>query len=225
MMMKTFLQYNILIVVLILTASCSDTVNDNGQSADELELSGTVENYSGNAYNLRAAIRFDDLGEGEINEDGSFEATLWSGDIIDDALEPIGESLEDYRPFPCIGEDGFEISDANARFAHVTDFVYGPEGNSLALTDQTEGFVNRNYPRIEFGEIRVMWIYADRAVQIEGECERQRGNELDESMVNLNLGEGWNEIIYDHRDRNDLRVTQGARPASVGWYTDYGLVR
>ncbi len=223
---SVFASFGLMVMILLFTG-CSDSVDgdDDSQSPGELELTGTVENYDGNSYDLWASYGFDDLGRGEISDDGSIEIALWSGDVIDDALVPIGDTLDDFRLFPCIGEENFMTTDPDARFVSVAHFVFGPEGNALALTDQTEGFVDRTFPRIQSGsdETRIKWVYADRAVQIEAECERQRGNVLDQSMVDLDLAEGWNEIIYDHRDRSDLKVTQGTRPNRVNWYTDWGL--
>jgi len=224
------MRINYLIILLgtfiIINTGCSDNAADNNGSTgsvDELSLSGTAAGYGGDGHALYPASRFDPLGEGTLEADGTFSVTLWSGTDIEDELEELETGFGGFEPFPCMDDDSFEITDPDARFAQVRAILYddGELSNSIVLNDQTEGEVDRLNPLLGHGEKRVYWIYADREVSVQGECEITGVGQMEQRMVDLDLNEGWNEIIFDFRDRNDLRMIQGSRPASVDWYTDW----
>ena len=225
------MRINYLIILLgtfiIINTGCSDNAADNNGSTgsvDELSLSGTAAGYGGDGHALYPASRFDPLGEGTLEADGTFSVTLWSGTEIESELEELETGFGGFEPFPCMDDDSFEITDPDARFAQVRAILYddGELSNSIVLNDQTEGEVDRLNPLLAHGEKRVYWIYADRDASIQGTCETSRGNQIEQRMVDLDLTEGWNEIIYDYRNRYDLRMIQGSRPAIVDWYTDWG---
>lgn len=211
-------------LIVIINLGCSDNSADNGSSSSigELSIDGTVSGYEGEGHQLFPRDRFDPLGEGAIESDGSFSAVLWSGADIEDELQQVEQGFGGFEPFPCIGEGTFDMSEPDARFAQVRAFRYGSDiGYSLVLNDQGEGDVNSLNPLLANGEKRVYWIYADRDVAIQGECDRNGVGQIEERMVDLALDAGWNEIIFDYRDRHDMRMIQGTRPASVDWYTDW----
>ena len=213
----------------IILTGCSDdnSVNsNNGSDPPELEINGSATGYAGDGHELYPRDRFDPLGEGTLNADGSFQVTLWSGSDIDDELEELETGFGGFEPFPCMTDESFQVSEPDARFGQVRAIMYDDDETELAksivLNDQTEGEVDRLNPLLGHGEKRVYWIYADREVSVQGECEITGVGQMEQRMVDLNLEVGWNEIIFDFRDRNDLRMIQGSRPASVDWYTDWG---
>lgn len=191
-----------------------------------MEISGQLTDYDHGEVEFSAGRGLDDVAEGTVNPDGSFTATFFGGDEIDDYLLPIDpEADERFSAYPCQPhvDEPAEISDTDARLVAGTQFTYSimvdgnPEPWAITLTDQTEGDIDTILPLPQGTEQRVFWIYSDRPVQITGECTYDTGSEWPGS-VDLDLNTGWNEVVRDFDDHQRHHMWTGDRPDEVDWY-------
>lgn len=67
--------------------------------------------------------------------------------------------------------------------------------------------------------VYVRWIYSTKPVKLKGDCERDLfgTDKTGIKRINLDLAEGWNEVIHDMRDEMQLRQYTDERPSSVEW--------
>lgn len=206
-------------------AGNNDGGNDGGDGP--LQISGQLTDYAHGEVEVSAKEDLQNLAAGTISADGSFTVTFSEGEAIDELLLPIDPdaSGERFTAYPCqpYEDQPAEISDTDARLLAVTHFQYfvTTDGNSdpwaIALNDQTEGDVNIISPLPQSPEKRVMWIYADRAVQITGECTLGLGTERT-ATADLDLQKGWNEVNRDFEDKDRHHMWTGEQPENLGWH-------
>lgn len=95
--------------------------------------------------------------------------------------------------------------------ARYFNFTYGEDTNVAGIALSSNG-VNRNiYPHQgdTDGDYQIRWVYSSHEASISENCSS--------AEVDLELSEGWNEVIFDVSDRDTKRMYTGDRPAEVEW--------
>lgn len=208
-----------------------DGEGGGNSGAGPLELSGQLADHPGEEADLSHSARLDDesrdVAEGTLNADGSFSLTLLGHDDIKDVIRPLGGMYSEgyFASYPCHGRAEVEISDMDAKLLAVTYFDggwWGPnnsyQGITLVLSDVTDRDVNITRPLPgTTPERRVFWIYADRPVQIAGQCQRETTSSGWPASVDLDLKAGWNEANWDFDNETRQHLTTGDRHPDVDW--------
>lgn len=213
-----FLGILIGILALLITACGDNSTNSNGNSSNGVNtIEGEVSDYDLGTQELYKSEDFVDLIEGSIEADGSFAIEFFGREAIQEALKPLAEDSEGYVGMYCRSEI-IESIGSDPLFVDVAyfNFTYGEENNvgGVALSSNT---VNRNIypPQSETrGEYQVRWIYSSEEISISENC--QSGSSGTEE-VELELSEGWNEVIFDVSDRDNKIMYTGERPSQVNW--------
>lgn len=163
------------------------------------------------------------LGEGTLSADGSFTMTLFGAEKIEDELEavdPEAGAFDSFSGFIC-EEEAAAALDGDARFAIASALTFtsdiDDDGTSetatLGLTSEAPDIV-QPVPNPAAGDYHVRWIFANQPVALDTQCRDG------ERTVDLELNAGWNEVIYDLSDRDQIRQYTGSRPGAVDWQLD-----
>lgn len=210
-------------VLLIFTlVACGEDEDGNGENTTqtgdmnaEMVLNGDVSGYyDGGTQRQITDNGTDDRYSGTLEADGTFEATLHGVEDFGDGEESL-EPISEVRNFPCV-EEG-DVSD-ESRFVVVPFLHFFDDDNNhvnIAYTEQEDEPIdmNRWFPQSADDPERVMWVFSNREVEIDEECNDGHRTELD-------LMEGWNEVVH-RTDGDDRSVTQQQRPDGHGWYSDW----
>ncbi len=189
--------------------------NGNGDPSEPYQMEGEVNNYDMGERDLYANHRGSfDVGSGTLNEDGSFSFELAGQDVVEEHLQPAGgDTFEEFQGFFCYEQIGEQL-DSEHQFTqvHTLAFTYG-EDNETALIGLTSDQLSINIypPSSSKGDYLVRWIYSSKEVSIEESCSE--GAE----QVDLDLVEGWNEVIFDFSDSENAIQHNGEVPSEAGW--------
>jgi hypothetical protein len=223
--------YNgLLILVLVVTGSCgenpvesnNDGENNNGNNGNGGEsismVEGEVEGYDLGANDLYEGEDFVDLIEGSINEDGTFTVNFLDKEDIQEALKPLGD--DEYVGMYCRENISSNLGDDHL-FVDVSlfNFTFG-ENNNVGAIALSSGSTNRNSfpPQSDnSGEYQVRWIFSSEQASISESCEAGSGGT---NEVDIELTEGWNEVIFDLSEPDTKKMYTGERPDQADWVLD-----
>lgn len=209
-----------LLSAVLLLGACGFNFSEIGDSSNggSLQVEGSIDGYNHGQQELYKQEDFVDLIEGTIESDGSFSVTLLGREEIEETLRPLGNSASDnFVGIYCRDEVG-EVLDSSHRFVGVQifNFTYG-SSNSLGRIGLTSDELNLNIfpPQSDTrADLVSRWIYSSADADVDLTCNPSSGGT---ATVDLELGEGWNEIHFDVSDREDKVVYTGERPSQVDW--------
>lgn len=215
---KTLFTGSVLIALMLFNMSCSDNpTNSTGEESSEsiTTLEGEVTGYDFGAQDLYESEDFVDLIEGSIDENGTFTVDLLEEGEIQDALKPLGD--DEYVGMYCRQSISESLSE-NHLFVDVGifNFTYGEDSN-VGTIGLSSGSTNRNiYPPQgdQDGEYQVRWIYSTKEATISEECGAPSSGTEE---VEMELSEGWNEVIFDLSEPDTKKMHTGERPDQVDW--------
>ncbi len=160
-----------------------------------------------------------EVGRGTVGADGAF--ALRFHDILPtEATAPVLGLFDRSR---C---DGIVASDEAARIVAVRDLRVIPRGADCAYCGTLGRIYAATQARGSFaatGDVAMMWIHADRAVEVAGTCRYGWGEE----RVDLRLEPGWNVVLLEtvavhptdgFCDTREVEVFVGALPPTAIWH-------
>lgn len=189
--------------------------NGNNDPTEPYQLEGEVNNYDMGERDLYANHQGTfDVGNGTLNEDGSFSIELAGQDGVEEHLQPVGnDTFEEFQGFFCYEQIGEQLdSDYQFLQVHTFAFTYGDDNDVAFIglsSDQLS--LNQYPPSSNNGDYLVRWIYSSEEVTINETCSE--GAE----QVDLDLVEGWNEVIFDYSDSENAIQHNGEVPSEAGW--------
>ena len=222
------------------SANAGGNGGNGGSTAAGLTISGTVDDFDGDAMNIEITRGLNDLGAGQIEEDGSFSFELYPlSETLEDPSEVLSDASTIGAFMSCdITEENF--SDTDFQWRTVNSYLYtGVEVYPVYQEEDDWMWVEFgvlrlvNYfddedDRLNFPHQNVFWIYVDRDVSIDAE-ECGNGSILGRSADtllshDLDLQAGWNEVVVTYigdpfdADEDDKFLHETTdRPASVEW--------
>ncbi|MEQ8526095.1 hypothetical protein [Gracilimonas sp.] len=206
--------------LLAFTTACSDnSTGSNGSSNNPQSFSvkGELSGYDHGEQELYQAEDFVDLIDGTINADGTFTVEFLGEEAVQEALKPLSDDSEGFVSMYCRNAVRENLDDGHQFVGlSVFNFTYGEETNVGGI-GLSSGAPNRNVypPSSDFrGEYQVRWIYSTHEATISEECDSGSGGTEE---VEIELMEGWNEVIFNVSDGERLRMYTGERPSEVGW--------
>lgn len=201
--------------------SCSSDDNNNNDTRDGSTIvAEDIENAPSNVETVRANA-YSEEASGEIAK-APFADAGFVMDLPDNPpaayMTSVSQIKEDME------EDGGELNttDPNLNIVYLEDIVgYDQEDKELGY------FFLYSYNENKDIEYYTSWVYADRKAKMEGSVEDEYGDDIEVSIIDLDLKKGWNLVyeIYEEEydEENDswnaeIRTTT-TRPSSVdfGW--------
>lgn len=201
------------VMALLLTACSDNSTNSNGDSSSQINsIEGEIADYDYGEQELYMSEDFVDLIDGSIDAEGTFSVDFLGEEAIQEALKPLAEDTDGYVGMYCRSEI-MESLGSDHLFVDVAyfNFTYG-EDNTVGGIALSSNSVNRNvYPPQEDsdGDYQLRWVYSSQEASISENCSS--------AEVNVELSEGWNEVIFDVSDRDNKRMFTGERPDEIDW--------
>lgn len=205
----------LIIMLMVLANACDDNpANDDGEdkSGTLTMVEGEINGYDLGSQELYHSEDFVDLIEGSIGAEGAFTVEFLDREAIEEALKPLTDGSEGFVSMYC-RESIMESLSSDHLFvgASYFNFTYGEDTNVAGIALSSNG-VNRNIypPQADTdGDYQIRWVYSSQETSISENCSS--------AEVDLELLEGWNEVIFDVSDRDAKRMYTGDRPAEVEW--------
>lgn len=187
------------------------------------DLSGTVDNWIGQAANIRAETwHFQEtLSEAPISSDGSFSLIL-PGQVFGDLSVESGNFCEEFLDLPGVTST-VEVTPGPLDLAEVYELsVYTTEDSDASYLGALsyEGL-------LEESSFVVSQLYASSDATVTGSCtytlEDDEGSmETFVDTFDLDLSAGWNEVVYEFADSEDdsaisTTISTGDIPGAASW--------
>lgn len=189
--------------------------NGNDDPTEPYKVEGKLNNYDMGDRDLYANHRGSfDVGEGILNNDGSFSIELAGQNVVEEHLQPVGEdTFEEFQGFFCYEQIGQQL-DSTYQFTQVHTFAFTHgEDNETALVGLTSDQLSINIypPSSSKGDYLVRWVYSNKEVTINETCSEES------EQVDLDLVEGWNEVLFDFSDSESALLHNGEVPSEADW--------